>query len=280
VLAIYIAGVTWSVWDVAADLSVFAGVLAGFVFLAIVPYADPSSRREHVHGPRLPIMVAAFFSFVVAAFLFALLHGASSKDSIDVFVEAICPSIVLAIGVVQLAVSLALGFEEGSAARRAADSVTFAAIAVAIVFLTGITVSPYFQSTVPSAALPSPFGHDVFSPNPIWLWLGSIILVALPLLPVLLGNRRRGRNRIWPYGIQRLVDSLVLEVHVPIGMAVIAAIAFNVLTGVGNDVGVYGTWMGQVLLALVLVAVGVPVAALVSQISGSATPGRHKPPRA
>ena len=254
------ARITWNILSATQDFSIFAGVLAGVVFLAITEYTKLGRRRSHPTNRQLPIMIGAFFSFVVASFLFGVLHGEGDQSSPNTYAEATCPSVVLAIGVVQLAVSLAVGLDEKSGARGAANSVAYATILIAVVFLTGVVVSPFFQ------ALPQT--NPPFNLDPWWLWLGSIVLMALPTLVVKVLPLLEGRHAtLWQTRLSAAKPYLQIQVSIGIGVA--AAVVQNVMTSI--VLPVYSGRIGPVGLAAVLIVVGTPIAALALDVGSSWT---------
>lgn len=230
----------------------FAGVLAGFVFLAMVDYTRPRpsfGEPDLSKADQLPLMVGAFFSFVVAAFLFAVLHGDGRQPQVNQFVQAICPTAALAIGVVQLAVSLVLGLREQPGAAGAAELVAYATIVISIVFFTGIVVSPLFQATqldLTSPYLPVPW-------QPV-VWIGSMVLMACPILILLVARRARS---FAPLSYRRY-----LQIHLSIAISVVSAIALNIMTGAGDLSVIYTNVAGRAALGVLLIVVGVPMAAL------------------
>jgi hypothetical protein len=285
------AAISWNVLSATSDLAIFSGVLAAFVFLALADYAKPdglrTQQRGNVHSKQqlpptkrqLPLMVGAFFSFVVAAFLFAILHGDNSDDaSVNPFAQAVCPCVVLAIGVVQLAVSLAIGLGRESDAFRPAKWVAFATITISIVFLTGIEVSPFFE--LPDKPYPSS------KVDPQLLWAASIFLTAVPYAAVQLdrlnsglasGRLRRAADDLLsalpvPGRVRQAVRRIrtrdvryFMQVEIPITIGLAAAVIQNVLTS--HDVGSsYRTWTAIVMLASLQVIVGMPLAALAIEV--------------
>src|SRR5712664_3048108 len=108
----------WSLISSALALSGFSAVLAAFMFAALVLLLT-RELREYSRGklqsaidPQIgrPIafMFAAFFSLVMAAFLFAAMTGEEAdKANPKQFIEGALPSLVLTLGVVQMAVGLA-----------------------------------------------------------------------------------------------------------------------------------------------------------------------------
>jgi hypothetical protein len=251
------AHITWNILGATQDFSIFAGVLAGVVFLAINDYTKVGQRRSPPTNRQLPLMVGAFFSFVVASFLFGVLHG-EADQSPSTYAEAICPSVVLAIGVVQLAVSLAVGLDEKSGARGAADSVAYATILIAVVFLTGVVVSPFFQ------ALPQT--NPPFNLDPWWLWVGSIGLITIPTLVVkILPVLGRGHATGWQTRLSTVKPYIQIQVSIGIGVA--AAVVQNVMTS--TVLPIYSGWIGPTSLAAVLIVVGMPIAALALEVGGS-----------
>jgi hypothetical protein len=246
----------WTVLTTTQDFSVFAGVLAGFVFLAMVDYAKPGPVRvdpERSKADQLPLMVGAFFSFVVAAFLFAVLHGDGRQPQANQFVQATCPTAALAIGVVQLAVSLVSGLREQPRASGAAELVAYATIVIAIVFFTGIVVSPLFQAT--QLDLTSPYLPILWQPV---VWVGAMLLMAFPILILLLA-RRAGSSALPRY-------LRYLQIHLSIAIGVVAAIALNVMTGASDLSIVYTHAAGLIAIGVMLIVVGVPIAALALQV--------------
>ncbi len=250
--------ITWSILGATQDFSIFAGVLAGVVFLAMNDYTKVGHRRSPPTNRQLPLMVGAFFSFVVASFLFGVLHGEVDQSSPNTYAEAICPSVVLAIGVVQLAVSLAVGLDEQSGASGAANSVAYATIVIAVVFLAGVVVSPFFQ------ALPQT--NPPFNLDPWWLWVGSIVLTTIPtlvvkILPVL------GRGQAIGWQMRLSTAKPYIQIQVSIGIGVAAAVVQNVMTS--TVLPIYSGWIGPASLVAVLIVVGMPIAALALEVGGS-----------
>lgn len=250
------ASLAWTVLNTTQDFSVFAGVLAGFVFLAMVDYAKPRPIRvdpEPSRADQLPLMVGAFFSFVVAAFLFAVLHGDGPQPQANQFVQAICPTAVLAIGVVQLAVSLVLGLREQPGATGASELVAYATIVISIVFFTGIVVSPLVQAT--QLDLTSPYLPVVWQPV---VWIASMLLMAFPSFVLLVAQWAESSA---PRGYLRY-----LQIHLSIAIGVVSAIALNVMTGPADLSIVYTHVAGLIALGVMLMVVGVPMAALAVEV--------------
>jgi len=153
---------------------------------------------------------------------------------------------------------------------------------IAVVFLTGIVVSPFFQLR-DQAQINPPFGWDSW-----WLWAASILLIGAPY-----GIARFSRladrfvsvcasrwATTWlgrlpaTFRPEHFVEEVrnghcqhYLQVQLSIAIGVAAAVVQNILTSV-DVLPAYRGWTADVSLAVVLVIVGMPLAALALEVGG------------
>jgi len=261
----------WSLISSAATLSGFSAVLAAFMFAAMVLLLT-REPREYAGGkvrsaidPRIgrPIafMFTAFFSLVMAAFLFAAMTGEEAdKANPRQFIEGAMPALVLALGVMQMAVGLTWLIDVRDLAGvpiELARLIVHATVVLAGFLLTGVVVSPLLQSLVDLS-----FG---MSPGIAWLILMGVIVAAIPL--GLLGRKPLTRF-LWH-------DQLIRTVNVSsIAMAVVAASAWAGLSSVSRCavLPLYDSPGGNVVVLAAFGLVMLMLAAL-----EAATPGRRRP---
>ncbi len=251
----------WSLISSSFALSSFSAVLAAFMFAAMVltltrelkEYSRGKLRSAidpHIGRP-IAFMFAAFFSLVMAAFLFAAMTGEEAdKANPKQFIEGALPSLVLSLGVAQMAVSLAWLLSVRDLFGLPTDLarlMVHATVVLAAFFLTGVVVSPLFQELVrPGFALQSWVA---------WLVLVVVILAAIPLGAV---ARRRVARFLWQDQIVRFVNVASLA------MAVLAALGWNVVFSLGRCAvaPIYNTGLGNLMLAAAFVLVMAMFAAL------------------
>jgi len=267
------ADLAWSLISSASTLSGFSAVLAAFMFAALVLLLT-RELREYSRGrfqsaidPQIgrPVafMFGAFFSLVMAAFLFAAMTGEEAdRANPKQFLEGALPSLVLTLGVVQMAVGLAwLLTVRGllGVPTDLARLVVHATVILAGFFLTGVVVSPLLQRLVdPGLAVNTWVA---------WLILMGIIVAAIPV--GVLSRRPIGRL-FWQ-------DQIVRFVNVgSIAIAVAAALGWTVLSSVGRCavLPLYDTVSGNLIALACFGLVMLMLAAF-----EVATPGRELAPR-
>lgn len=221
----------WSLISSALALSGFSAVLAAFMFAGMVLLLTRELRQysggrlqsaiDPQIGRPIAFMFAAFFSLVMAAFLFAAMTGEEAdKANPKQFIEGALPSLALTLGVVQMAVGLAWLLTVRDLLGIPADLarlVVHATIVLAGVLLTGVVVSPLLQRLVDPG-----FAVDTWVS---WLVLMGLIVAAIPV--GVLSRRPVGRL-LWQDQIVRLVNVG------SIGTSVVAALCWTVLTGVSR----------------------------------------------
>jgi hypothetical protein len=267
------AELAWSLVSSSATLSGFSAVLAAFMFAAMILLLT-RELKEYSHGKfqsaidsqigrPIAFMFSAFFSLVMAAFLFAAITGEEAdKANPRQFIEGALPSLVLALGVVQMAVGLAWLLRVRDlfgVPAQLARLVVHATVILAGFFLTGVVISPVLQRLVDPAFALSPFI--------VWLILMGVIVAAIPL--GVLCRRPLGR-----YVRQ---DQVVLFVNVgSIAMSVAAALGWTLVSSVSRCavLPLYNTGAGNLIVLASFGLVMLMLAAL-----EVATPGRERPLR-
>jgi hypothetical protein len=245
-------------------------VLAAFMFAAMVLLLT-RELREYGGGkirsaidPRIgrPIafMFTAFFSLVMAAFLFAAMTGEEAdKANPRQFVEGAMPALVLALGVMHMAVGLTWLIDVRDLAGvpiELARLIVHATVVLAGFLLTGVLVSPLLQSLVGLS-----FG---MSPGVAWLILMGVIVAAIPLGVL---GRRPLRRFLWH-------DQLIRVVNVgSIAIAVVAATGWAGLSSVSRCavLPLYNSAGGNLVVLAAFGLVMLMLAAL-----EAATPGRRR----
>ncbi len=211
-------------------------------------------------GRPIAFMFAAFFSLVMAAFLFAAMTGEEAdKANPKQFIQGALPALVLTLGVVQTAVGLSWLLKVRDLLGVPTDLarlVVHASVILTGLFLTGVVVSLLLQSLVdPGFAL---------SPLIAWLILMGVIVAAIPV--GILCRRPLGRY-LWQDQVVRIVNVGSLAVSVA------AAVGWSALSSVSRCVvlPLYDSSSGNLILLASFVVVMVMLAAL-----EVATPGRER----
>ena len=260
----------WSLISSSPALSGFSAVLAAFTFAAMVLLLtrelqeDSRGRLRAGLDPQIgrPIssMLAAFFSLIMAAFLFAAMTGeVADKANPRQFIEGALPSVVLAIGVVQMAVGVAWLLRVRDLVGVPVDLARLmvrATVVLAAFFLAGIVVSPLLQK------LADP-GFAVSS------WIAWVALMGLIVGAIPVGAFSRGL--VGRYFRQ---DQIIRYVNVgSMAVSVLAALGWNVLTSVSRCAvfPLYGSKGGN----LIIVGSFVLAAALFAALE-VATPGDNE----
>ena len=253
----------WSLIASSQAFSVFSGVLAAFMFAAIVllltreldKYEKGKFKSTIAPdiAPPIAFMFGALFSLVTAAFLFAAMAGYSNASDLGQFLEGIMPSLALSLGVVQMAVGLAWLFEArglGGTPHELARYVVGGTIVLAAFFLTGVAVSPWFQR-FPLTSLLGVQLHpwlgvheDVLGAVASWIGLAVIVIVSIPLgwigraqfARTIEKRPRHSRRPELPEQRARQRDQITRWVNVAsIVLAVIAAVGWSVLSALRAD---------------------------------------------
>lgn len=211
-------------------------------------------------GRPIAFMFTAFFLLVMAAFLFAAMTGEEAdKANPRQFIEGAMPALVLALGVMQMAVGLTWLIDVRELAGvpfELARLIVHATVVLAGFLLTGVVVSPLLQHLVDLS-----FG---VSPGVAWLILMGLIVAAIPI--GLLGRKPLMRF-LWH-------DQLIRVVTVSsIAMAVVAATAWAGLTSVSRCavLPLYDSPGGNVVVVAAFGLVMLMLAAL-----EATTPGRGR----
>jgi hypothetical protein len=185
----------------------------------------------------IAFMFSALFSLVIAAFLFAATSGedAAKADPWQALSGAM-PSLVLSIGVVQMAVALAWLLQARSLKQIRIEMATLIVrmtILVTALFLSGVVVSPWFETpTLP------PFGNVWIT----WLAFSAILMAAWPISRLF---RNTIRTRFAGDSVIRFVNVVTIVV------AALGAAGWNVLTGVGDPVSFfYSKTLGTAVLLI------------------------------
>ncbi len=262
------SGLTWSLNTSAVAFSAFSGVLAAFMFAAVVLLLNRELRRQDSSGRfqssigdevKHPIafMFGAFFSLVVAAFLFAVMTGNSRlspdpKVPAREFFEGTMPCLALSLGVVQMAVALTWLLEARGVsgtplhlARRIVDLT----IVITALFLTGVLISPWFQQPV------SPWIASITPLNAALVWLGLTFVLGLSIP---LGRLSRG----W---IRGHLTGDEVDRYVNLGLIFVAAVAAAVsaLLSAAPDISwIYGSPWGNLLVLASTVLICIAFSAL------------------
>ncbi len=263
-----VSPVKWSLITSSQAFSVFSGVLAAFMFAAIVllltrelvEYSGGRFKSAIAPdiAPPIAFMFGALFSLVIAAFLFAAMTGYSDQSGVAQFFEGIMPSLVLSLGVVQMAVGLAWLFDArrlGGTPAELARYIVGGTIVVVAMFLTGVVVSPWFQAIQMDSLLGihlhpwlglsgSLLGAILF-----WIGLAVVVMIAIPVgeigqvwlrrparnSPIEKGARQRGGSgRLRQRFVQR--DQITRWVNIAsIVMAVFAAIGWSVVSAFSDS---------------------------------------------
>jgi hypothetical protein len=255
------AQLSWSLISSAPALSAFAGVLAGFMFTAMVllftrELKEYSRGRVTMGvdpgiGRPITFMFASFFSLIMAAFLFASMTGEDAyKSDARQFIEGTLPSIVLTLGVVQMAVGLdwlVRARELGGTPALLARLVAPATISLAAIFPTGVVISPLFQHLANLA-----YGLDT---RVAWFVLVAVVAAAIPLGILM---RRPLLRRL---GIERLVIAGTVGTG---AMTILAAVGWVILSATPEcDVyPLYASAWGNLLTLAAFVVVMLVLATL------------------
>jgi hypothetical protein len=233
--------VGWTPVGAASAFSGFAAILAGLVFGGIVVLLSLPPRRklEFDRSRPLALLTAAFFSLAVAAFLFASLSGERPEFALHTYVEAIFPSAILSLGVVQVSVSLVWLFEAYGVHPTKQPSVSslgfivHGTVLLSAVLLAGLITGPIFES----------FVHPRVAPFPAWILIAAVIGSPVPLRFLL--NFRLDWRAL----------RTMLTVSVALGLAAAAGEAYSGTLSDDDVRRLYETGPGGVLLAAVLLAI-------------------------
>lgn len=164
----------WSIVASAGSLSAVAGVLAGFVFAAIVAMlTTPPRRADLTPAPptsALSVLFGAFFSLVVAAVLFAVLAGSGANiQQYRPWVEGYCLIWILCLGVVQLAAGirwLLSDYGVDAEMRVIGRALIVAAIAISAIAVAGVLTQPAYVH------------HSQHVVRDGLLWLGNAAIIV------------------------------------------------------------------------------------------------------
>lgn len=171
-------------WDVvlsATPFSTLAAILAGFVIIAIVAmltFPPNAGEEKKQYAPLIPLL-AAFFTLVLAAFLFSVLSGAGTTggNRLLPLTEGYFLSWIFGCGVVQTCVGitwLMQDYKTSSGAepvRETARWIVHLGVGLAAVATSGILVQPLFvlyanQESVGTIA---------------WIGMGLLPILAVPI---------------------------------------------------------------------------------------------------
>ena len=242
----------WDVVQSATPFATLAAILAGFVVIAIVAiltFGPTAGAAEQQYAPLVPFL-AAFFTLILAAFLFSVLagSGAAGGNRLLPLAEGSCLSWIYGGGVVQTCGGIAwlmTDYQVSSAVEpvnRTARWIVHLGVGLAAIATSGILVQPLY-------VLYSDQGAEG---NAAWALTAALPIVAIPIgarfrKRVLAGevNRASGKSQ---------TASLVLLKYttwLAIALVLVMTVGYGAASGSTEQVirSSYGLLFGLMVLA-------------------------------
>jgi hypothetical protein len=229
----------WDIVVAATPFATLAAILAGFVIVAIVamitfpPNIKDADLREKQYAPLIPFL-GAFFTLILAAFLFSVLagNGSSGGNRLLPLAEGYFLSWIFGCGVVQTCVGLALlmgdyqvTFAVG-AVRRTAEAIVHLGVVLAAVATAGVLVQPLFV---------------LYPDRGVEGSIAWVFMAALPILAIPLGAAFRET---------RGLDELRHTTNLAMAMVLVLTVAYGVASaGTEQEIRV---WYGALFIGTVV----------------------------
>ena len=230
---------TWDIVVAATPFATLAAILAGFVIVAIVamitfpPDIKDEEHRRRQYAPLIPFL-GAFFTLILAAFLFSVLagNGSSGGNRLLPLAEGYFLSWIFGCGVVQTCVGLALLMGDYQITfavhpvRSTARAIVHLGVVLAAIATAGVLVQPLFV---------------LYPDQGIEGRIAWVLMAGLPILAVPLGAAFRE---------SRILDNLKDTTYVAMFMVLAATLAYGVASAVTEQE--IRAWYGVLFIGMVV----------------------------